>query len=99
MGTGGIMKRCLVTVRGRVQGVGFRYFACRKAAMFDVSGWVRNIKGGDVELECEGRAEDLDSFLAYIRKGPLYSHVVDMDIEERPYTGKYSGFVAKNSIW
>jgi len=48
---------------GRVQGVGFRYTAQRLAEDFDVSGCVRNLPGGDVELVAEGPADDVAGFL------------------------------------
>ena len=48
---------------GRVQGVGFRYNAQELAEQFDVSGYVRNLASGDVELVAEGAADRVDGFL------------------------------------
>ena len=48
---------------GRVQGVGFRYNAQELAEQFDVSGYVRNLPGGEVELVAEGPADQVDGFL------------------------------------
>lgn len=53
---------------GRVQGVGFRYRTCRIAAGFPVTGYVRNLPDGRVELLAEGKRRDLESLLAAIQK-------------------------------
>jgi acylphosphatase len=50
-----------------VQGVGFRFTASRLASRFDVSGWVRNLPDGRVELEAQGEPETLRGFLDAIR--------------------------------
>ena len=53
---------------GRVQGVGFRYTAFRIAGKFPVTGWVRNLDDGLVELVAEGARADLDRFLAAVEE-------------------------------
>jgi acylphosphatase len=53
-----------VRYSGQVQGVGFRYTAERLAEGYPVSGYVRNLPGGDVELVAEGPAADVEAFLA-----------------------------------
>ncbi|MFN4258113.1 MAG: acylphosphatase [Gemmataceae bacterium] len=52
-----------VRYSGRVQGVGFRYTALHVAQRFAVTGYVRNLPGGDVELVAEGAADQVDAFL------------------------------------
>ena len=61
-----MMKRVHVFFSGRVQGVGFRYTAVSIARGFLVTGFVRNLDDGRVELLAEGEEEDLKSFLAKI---------------------------------
>ena len=56
-----IRKHIIVT--GEVQGVGFRYRVSRAAAHYGVTGWVRNLPDGSVEMELEGIREDLDAVL------------------------------------
>jgi acylphosphatase len=56
----------IVLYKGNVQGVGFRYTAIRIAENFDVTGCVRNLPDGDVELVVEGDSGQIDQFLAEI---------------------------------
>lgn len=63
------MTRRHLTIKGRVQGVGFRWFAKETAASLGLSGWVRNRTDGSVEAEAEGTAERLDEFVERLRTG------------------------------
>ena len=54
----------IVRFTGTVQGVGFRFTACRVAAGFDVTGYVRNCSDGSVECAAEGERSEIDAFLA-----------------------------------
>lgn len=56
---------------GRVQGVGFRYQVKQIAMGFEVTGWVRNLPDGRVEMEAMGPAEELEAFLAAIEDSDL----------------------------
>jgi acylphosphatase len=71
-------------IRGRVQGVGFRYSAVQEANRLNVYGWVRNGQDGEVEVWAEGPADNLALYLAWLRRGPQYSRVnsVKKDDEE-----------------
>jgi len=62
-------------VRGRVQGVGFRWFVHREAAALELHGWVRNTDAGDVELVASGAPEDLADLRAELKKGSRGSRV------------------------
>ena len=79
-------------VRGRVQGVGSRYFAVRAARRAGVNGSVRNLGDGTVEAIAEGPAEAIAEFRAALERGPSYAHVERVDEMEMPPTGRYSGF-------
>jgi acylphosphatase len=57
-------------ISGRVQGVGFRYSACREARRAGLHGWVRNTREGDVEIWAEGPPAKLEAFLQWLRRGP-----------------------------
>ncbi len=61
------VRRTRVIFRGHVQGVGFRYTTCEVARGYAVSGFVRNLADGSVELEGQGAADELDRFLAALR--------------------------------
>ena len=62
-----VAERRLIHYRGQVQGVGFRYTTHRIANGYDLTGYVRNLRDGRVELLAEGDSEQLDSFLEEIR--------------------------------
>jgi len=62
-------------VRGRVQGVGFRWFVEREAAQLGVTGWVRNCSNGDVEVMATGTREQHGSLRQKLEQGPRASRV------------------------
>jgi acylphosphatase len=62
-------------IKGRVQGVGFRWFVHREASELDLRGWVRNYEDGDVEVVASGAEPDLAELGASLRKGPRGSRV------------------------
>lgn len=62
-------------IRGRVQGVGFRWFVHREASELELKGWVRNTEDGDVEVVASGESSDLDELRASLQKGPRGSRV------------------------
>ena len=62
-------------VRGRVQGVGFRYFAQRAAAELGLTGYSRNLDDGRVEVYAAGPEEKLSQFAAMLHKGPQWAEV------------------------
>lgn len=74
------MKRVHVIVSGRVQGVGFRYFAVSLASKYQISGWVRNLYNGDVELEAEGSSDRLQFFLQEVQEGNRFVRVRNMEV-------------------
>jgi len=79
-------------IAGRVQGVGFRWFAHDAAAREGIHGWVRNRPDGSVEVAAEGERESLDRFEAAVRRGPGSARVEQFDVEDRPPTGHVTGF-------
>lgn len=76
------MKRYHITVSGRVQGVGFRYFVIRIASGMKLKGWVYNCYDGNVEIEVQGEDEQLNSFIESVRKGNLFIRVENVNIDE-----------------
>ncbi len=81
-----------ILVDGVVQGVGFRFFTERMAGRYGLSGWVRNLSDGRVEVEVEGEEGVLNAFLGDVRRGPLHAHVTNVQVSRRPATGQYTGF-------
>lgn len=71
-----------VRVSGRVQGVGYRYFAKNNAVLLGVKGWVRNLPGGGVEAVLEGERKNVGELLALMKNGPSGAMVSGMEIAE-----------------
>ena len=75
-------------VRGRVQGVGFRWFVEREAHQLAIAGWVRNNSDGSVEVLAMGTREQLFGFRSRLREGPRAARVDDIEeLEARPVEG------------
>jgi acylphosphatase len=68
-------------VRGRVQGVSFRYYTQEQALRLRLSGWVRNRPDGSVEVAAEGPRADLEQLLAFLHHGPPAARVADVQAE------------------
>jgi acylphosphatase len=77
------LRRIRAVVRGRVQGVGFRWFVREAARGMGVSGSVRNLPDGSVEVDASGTAADVDRLLDRLRAGPPGARVIEVEVEER----------------
>jgi acylphosphatase len=78
-------------VRGRVQGVGFRWFVEREAHLLGIAGWVRNNSNGGVEVLAQGTREQLSGLRSRLGQGPRAARVDDVEESEaRPVTGLIS---------
>jgi acylphosphatase len=71
-----------VIVTGRVQGVGFRYSACREAIRRGVGGYARNLSDGTVEIELEGDDSEVAEMLDWLAVGPLGSKVAQLKVDD-----------------
>ncbi len=80
------------TVRGRVQGVGFRYFVLRRAQLLNLTGWVANRPDGSVEVVAEGESSQLEELLELLRHGPVGSYVTKLHHQPCPWSGRYPDF-------
>lgn len=76
---------------GRVQGVGFRFTTSRVARSFDVTGFVRNLPDGRVELMAEGEPPELDAFLAAV-SASMRGHIRDTEITDGDAGGEFEDF-------
>ena len=74
-------------ISGRVQGVGYRYFAKDAADREGVTGWVRNLPDGSVETLVEGDAAAVEGYLDRLRRGPSASRVDGVVVEEKAEEG------------
>jgi acylphosphatase len=79
-------------VRGRVQRVGFRVFAREAALRHGINGWVRNLPDGRVEILAEGDELALTELLTDLYRGPILSHVSDIEITWKRVDVEYTSF-------
>lgn len=89
-------ERLHVFVRGRVQGVGFRWFVL-DAAGDGLTGWVRNLRDGSVEVVAEGPRKALEGLLEDLRTGPAGSHVTGLTTDWEPAAGDLPPFEIRPS--
>jgi acylphosphatase len=69
-------------VRGRVQGVGFRWFVEREAHLLGIAGWVRNNHDGSVEIQAQGTRDQLSGLHSRLREGPRAARVDAVDVSD-----------------
>ncbi len=81
-----------ITVKGLVQGVGFRYFTYHHALKLGLKGYVKNLYSGDVETEIEGDRSIIEEFISILKAGPRSSRITNVIVEWKPFTGKYKSF-------
>ncbi len=79
-------------IKGRVQGVGFRFFTVQAAKRAAVGGTVRNLPDGSVEAIAEGSLGRLAAFRLEIERGPSYAQVTSVDEQELQPTDRYKSF-------
>lgn len=92
MGSDDTTKQMHVLFAGRVQGVGFRYTTCHIAENHAVTGYVRNLPNGEVELVAEGSETVLSDFLRAIRNSQLGRYIDQDRVRWDSATGKYNQF-------
>ena len=83
-----------------VQGVGFRFFAQRIAGRLGLSGYVKNLRDGRVEVYAIGRPAQLAALRAELKRGPPSAMDSDVTEEEVPYDPQYAdGFSVERDAW
>jgi acylphosphatase len=85
-----VARRFLIS--GRVQGVGFRFFAAAAARREGVHGWVRKLPDGRVEAAAEGESEAVERFERAVRQGPRGARVEDVEVDDDLPAGRETGF-------
>ena len=84
--------RARIRVEGMVQGVGYRYYAYRKALELDLNGFVRNARDGSVESEVEGPRGLINDYVKALKRGPAFSHVANIDVEWLTFENQFNSF-------
>jgi acylphosphatase len=75
-------RQVYIIISGRVQGVGFRYFARHKAEEFNIVGWVKNTPDGKVEIEASGENQNLNTFIDWMKIGPARAIIRTFSISD-----------------
>ena len=88
--------RVTAFVRGRVQGVGYRYFARREATALGLRGYARNRADGGVEVVAEGARHNLESFVELLRRGPSAAEVEAVDVTWSLASETFPNFVIRH---
>ncbi|WP_439504042.1 acylphosphatase [Methylophaga sp.] len=86
------IKRYHFVIEGRVQGVSYRMSAQIAAQKIGVTGWVRNLRSGQVEMVAEGDPAQLEQLLEWAWQGPNFAQVTDISLEKLTATGEFSQF-------
>lgn len=73
---------------GRVQGVGFRYYSVNKARQLGLTGWVKNLYDGSVEMEVQGEEVKIDELILFLEKRQ-YIHIENIDARSMPLETEY----------
>lgn len=87
-----VVERLDATVRGTVQGVGFRWFVVREASGLGLTGWARNEADGSVRVVAEGEAKALTALESCLREGPPGAEVRAVETARGPATREFSRF-------
>ena len=85
----------MIRIHGKVQGVGFRFFATRIARRLGLNGWIQNNRDSSVEALVEGESTTIDEWLEELREGPRYAEVTKIDQDRKEFSGKLAEFDVK----
>lgn len=85
----------LIRIHGKVQGVGYRFFATRVARRLGLKGSIQNNRDGTVEALVEGDRGAIDEWIEELREGPRYAEVTSIDQETKDFTGRLGDFDVK----
>lgn len=85
-------QRAHLNITGKVQGVGFRANTRREARKLSLTGWVRNLSDGSVEVVAEGEKKDIDGLISWAKQGPRLANVKNVEIDREEYRGKFDVF-------
>ena len=81
-----------IVVKGRVQGVGFRFHTQKQATKLNIHGYVRNLADGDVEILANGEEDAVQQFLVWCRQGPQWADVAEIVVTKQDRDEVFAGF-------
>jgi acylphosphatase len=82
----------IIRIHGKVQGVGYRFFATRVARRLGLKGAIQNMRDGTVEAKVEGDSEKINEWVDQLKEGPRYAEVTQIDQEKKDFTGSLPDF-------
>jgi len=85
----------IIRIHGKVQGVGYRFFATRVARRLGLKGSIENLRDGIVEAHVEGEKKAIDEWLEELKEGPRYAEVTSIEQETKDFTGRLADFDVK----
>ena len=84
-----------IRIHGKVQGVGYRFFATRVARRLGLKGNIQNNRDGTVDAVVEGEKDVIDDWIEELKEGPRYAEVTKIDQETKDFTGRLGDFDVK----
>jgi acylphosphatase len=85
----------VIRIHGKVQGVGYRFFATRVARRLGLKGNIQNNRDGTVDAVVEGEKDVIDDWIEELKEGPRYAEVTKIDQETKDFTGRLGDFDVK----
>lgn len=82
----------ILRIDGKVQGVGYRFFATRVARRLGLKGTIQNLRNGSVEAIVEGEASAIDDWIRELKQGPRFAEVTEIDQQIKPFSGTLPDF-------
>ena len=85
----------VIRIHGKVQGVGYRFFATRVARRLGLKGTIQNNRDGTVDAVVEGERNVINDWIEELKEGPRYAEVTKIDQETKDFTGRLGDFDVK----
>lgn len=89
------LEQVYIVIGGRVQGVGFRYFALTKAEELNITGWVKNTFNGNVEIEASGQPQNLKTFIDWMKIGPARAIIKTFTVSDISPKRNFTNFIIR----
>lgn len=88
-------RQAYIVITGRVQGVGFRYFAHHKAENMNITGWIKNTFDGKVEIEAVGEVQNLGPFIDWMKIGPARAIIQTFTVSDIGPERNFTQFIIR----
>jgi len=89
------IKQYHLIVKGRVQGVGYRFYTQQYAQELGLTGWVKNLTDGSVEIVAAGNSDLLEQLCTWVNQGPRYADVSSVEVNQLDTTNHFNSFTIR----